>query len=65
MPSARKLVEMGFQLYASPGTADFLSEHDLPTITLDHIGDGEVCYSIHTYFKIKPNPFFGTLPTSY
>lgn len=44
LPSARKLVQMGYKLFASPGTADFLSEHGLEVTTLDHI-DGEVSSS--------------------
>lgn len=44
LPSARKLLRMGYKLFASPGTADFLSEHDLEVTTLDYIPDagGEV-----------------------
>jgi carbamoyl-phosphate synthase/aspartate carbamoyltransferase len=45
LPSARKLLRMGYRLFASPGTADFLSEHNVEVTTLDHIPDagGEVC----------------------
>lgn len=34
LPSARKLVEMGYQLFGSSGTADFISSNDVPITPL-------------------------------
>ncbi|XP_067032291.1 multifunctional protein CAD-like [Acropora muricata] len=35
LPSVRTLQELGFKLYASPGTADFYSEHGIKIKTVD------------------------------
>lgn len=35
LPSAKKLVEMGYKLFGTPGTADFLQEHDIPVKPLE------------------------------
>ena len=35
LPSVRTLQELGFKLYASPGTADFYSEHGIKVSSLE------------------------------
>jgi len=35
LPFARKLVDLGYCLFSSPGTADFLSAHDVPVSAFD------------------------------
>lgn len=37
LPSVRTLQELGFKLYASPGTADFYSEHGIKVSSLENI----------------------------
>ena len=56
---AKKLIEMGFSIVATSGTADFLKEHDIectqvnkisqgrPHI-LDKMQDGQVCWVVNT-----------------
>ncbi|TPX42235.1 hypothetical protein SeMB42_g02766 [Synchytrium endobioticum] len=39
LPSARKLHQMGFKLFATSGTADFLQEHDIPVKYLEALDD--------------------------
>lgn len=39
LPSVFKLHELGFSLFATPGTADFLSEHGIPVKSLDTFND--------------------------
>jgi len=34
LPFAKQLVDMGFKLFGSPGTSDYLSAHDVPVTTL-------------------------------
>jgi carbamoyl-phosphate synthase / aspartate carbamoyltransferase / dihydroorotase len=34
LPSAKKLVDAGYSLFGTPGTADFFSENDVPTTAL-------------------------------
>ncbi|KAJ3284959.1 hypothetical protein HDU79_007727 [Rhizoclosmatium sp. JEL0117] len=41
LPSVRKLHEMGFALFATAGTADFIQEHDIPVKTLLSIDEDE------------------------
>ncbi|KAI9278096.1 hypothetical protein BY458DRAFT_554103 [Sporodiniella umbellata] len=42
LPSVRKLHELGYNLFATTGTADFISEHDIPVKHLDTLdGDGD------------------------
>jgi carbamoyl-phosphate synthase/aspartate carbamoyltransferase len=42
LPSVRKLHEMGYNLFATTGTADFISEHNIPVKHLDTLdGDGD------------------------
>ena len=38
---ARRFHNLGFQLYATEGTAAYLQEHDLPVISVAKIGEGE------------------------
>ncbi|KAI9271295.1 hypothetical protein BY458DRAFT_586549 [Sporodiniella umbellata] len=40
LPCVRKLHELGYNLFATTGTADFISEHDIPVKHLDAL-DGE------------------------
>ena len=35
LPSVQTLQELGFKLYASPGTADFYSEHEIKVSSLE------------------------------
>ncbi|KAA8495609.1 CAD protein [Porphyridium purpureum] len=41
LPSAKKLVGMGYTLYATPGTAEFLSEHQIPATVVVWPNAGE------------------------
>ena len=42
LPSVRKLHELGYNLFATTGTADFISEHNIPVKHLDTLdGDGD------------------------
>ncbi|KAJ3410170.1 hypothetical protein HDV05_004025 [Chytridiales sp. JEL 0842] len=41
LPSALKLHQLGYNLFATAGTADFLQEHDIPVKYLDSVGEGE------------------------
>jgi carbamoyl-phosphate synthase/aspartate carbamoyltransferase len=41
LPSALKLHQLGYNLFATAGTADFLQEHDIPVKYLDSIGENE------------------------
>lgn len=39
LPSVRKLHEMGFKIYATAGTADFITEHSIPCAYLEVLED--------------------------
>lgn len=39
VPIAKQLVELGFNLYATPGTCDVLRDHDIPTSVAYRIAD--------------------------
>ncbi|TPX36935.1 hypothetical protein SmJEL517_g00916 [Synchytrium microbalum] len=39
LPSARRLNQMGYKLFATSGTADFLQEHDVPVKYLEALDD--------------------------
>ncbi|RAL63977.1 hypothetical protein DID88_003165 [Monilinia fructigena] len=41
LPSVVKLQKMGYKLFATAGTADFLQEHDVPVQYLEILGKGE------------------------
>ncbi|ORE07621.1 carbamoyl-phosphate synth [Rhizopus microsporus var. microsporus] len=42
LPSIRKLYELGYNLFATTGTADFISEHNIPVKHLEALdGDGD------------------------
>ncbi|RCH97326.1 hypothetical protein CU098_000191, partial [Rhizopus stolonifer] len=40
LPSVRKLHELGYTIFATTGTADFISEHDIPVKHLDALDGG-------------------------
>ncbi|MBW7573499.1 carbamoyl-phosphate synthase large subunit [Caproiciproducens faecalis] len=40
LPLARGLYDLGWTLYATAGTSDFLNDHDIPTIRTNKIGTG-------------------------
>ncbi|KAK1759343.1 protein pyrABCN [Echria macrotheca] len=40
LPSVAKLEKMGYKLFATAGTADFLQEHDIPVQFLEVLGSG-------------------------
>eukprot|EP01134_Creolimax_fragrantissima_P005414 CFRG5414T1 len=52
LPCVRELVDLGWAIYASPGTADFFSEHGVPTKVLDHIS-GEFEHEEKSEFSIS------------
>ncbi|AMD19125.1 HBR224Wp [Eremothecium sinecaudum] len=41
LPSVEKLYNMGYKLFATAGTADFLSEHGIPVQYLEFLNDGD------------------------
>lgn len=41
LPSVAKLQKLGYKLFATAGTADFLQEHDIPVQYLEVLGKGE------------------------
>lgn len=41
LPSIRKLHEMGYKLFATAGTADFIKEHDVPVHYLEVLANAE------------------------
>lgn len=41
IPAAEELRKLGFRLYATKGTSKLLNANDIPTITVDKIGEGE------------------------
>jgi carbamoyl-phosphate synthase / aspartate carbamoyltransferase len=41
LPSVLKLQRMGYKLFATAGTADFLQEHDVPVQYLEILGEGD------------------------
>ncbi|KAI8983762.1 hypothetical protein BDB01DRAFT_850421 [Pilobolus umbonatus] len=42
LPSVRKLYQLGYNLFATTGTADYIQEHDIPVKHLDALdGDGD------------------------
>jgi carbamoyl-phosphate synthase large subunit len=45
LPSARKLIDMGFKLFASPGTSDFLKENNVPVTRVSFGSEGEGLHS--------------------
>ncbi|MGX8701411.1 carbamoyl-phosphate synthase large subunit [Caproiciproducens sp.] len=40
LPIARGLYDLGWTIYATAGTSDFLNDHDIPTIRTNKIGTG-------------------------
>ncbi|MDD3228209.1 MAG: carbamoyl-phosphate synthase large subunit [Oscillospiraceae bacterium] len=41
LPIAKGLYDLGWTIYATAGTSDFLNDHDIPTIRVAKIGTGE------------------------
>ncbi len=41
LPIAQGLYDLGWTIYSTAGTSEFLNEHDIPTIRLHKIGDGK------------------------
>ncbi|KAL7270665.1 Carbamoyl-phosphate synthase [Rhizina undulata] len=41
LPSVKKLHELGYKLFATAGTADFIQEHGIPVQYLEVLGEGE------------------------
>lgn len=41
LPSVKKLYNMGFKLFATAGTADFISEHGIPVQYLEVLSEGD------------------------
>ncbi|MBO6084518.1 MAG: carbamoyl-phosphate synthase large subunit, partial [Candidatus Methanomethylophilaceae archaeon] len=41
LPAAKSLHEMGFEIYATKGTASYLREHDVPSTTVFKLQDGQ------------------------
>ena len=41
LPAAKSLHDMGFEIYATKGTASYLREHDVPSTTVYKIKDGQ------------------------
>jgi len=39
LPSAKRLIESGFELFGTPGTSDYMSEHGIPITTLQWAGE--------------------------
>eukprot|EP00124_Ichthyophonus_hoferi_P000409 Ihof_evm2s15 gene=Ihof_evmTU2s15 len=69
LPYAAKLAKMGYKLHASPGTADYLQEHELPCTTLDLLSfeHDEIRekdeYSIGRFLKEKMIALYVCLPS--
>jgi carbamoyl-phosphate synthase/aspartate carbamoyltransferase len=56
LPSVHKLHHLGYNIFATPGTADFISEHHIPVIFLDLIDtddEKKKQYSIAKYISEK------------
>eukprot|EP01135_Chromosphaera_perkinsii_P003843 Nk52_evm1s258 gene=Nk52_evmTU1s258 len=66
LPSVRQLVALGFKIYATPGSADFLSDKDLPVTYLDYIAsDTEKSdYSISEFLSNNRIDLYVCLPSN-
>ncbi|KAJ1946755.1 Carbamoyl-phosphate synthase, partial [Linderina pennispora] len=62
LPSVQRLFESGFQLFATPGTADFLQEHGISVIALeaDKAREG---YSLQEYLSNTKIDLYINLPS--
>ena len=54
LPSVTTLQELGFQLYASPGTADFYTEHGIK-VSWNSSQVLESCYNTFVISRQNPN----------
>jgi hypothetical protein len=51
LPSTKTLVEMGFTLYCTPGTANFLKKNKIPVITLEWPTSDHQSSSVYKHFS--------------
>ncbi|KAL7320115.1 Carbamoyl-phosphate synthase [Mucor circinelloides] len=52
LPSVKKLHELGYNLFATTGTADFISEHNIPVKHLDSL-DGDVDDKLKAEYSLQ------------
>jgi carbamoyl-phosphate synthase/aspartate carbamoyltransferase len=52
LPSVKKLHELGYNIFATTGTADFISEHDIPVKHLDLL-DGDVDDKLKAEYSLQ------------
>ncbi|RMZ77684.1 hypothetical protein DV738_g4312, partial [Chaetothyriales sp. CBS 135597] len=68
LPSIRKLHEMGFNLFATAGTADFIAEHGIEVKFLEHLGENEKDqkseYSLTQHLESNKIDLYINLPSS-
>ena len=66
LPSVRKLHQLGYDIFATPGTADFMSEHQVHVTFLDLIDtedERKKQYSIAKYISEKRIDLYINLPS--
>ncbi|KAI3648996.1 hypothetical protein MP228_006850 [Amoeboaphelidium protococcarum] len=68
LPSVFKLMKMGFVIYATAGTADFISEHGIPVKMLESYEDhpqsqGKPEYSLHEHLSNNLIDLYINLPS--
>ena len=67
LPSIRKLHELGFNILATAGTADFIAEHGIDVKFLEHLGENEKDqkseYSLVQHLESNQIDLYINLPT--
>jgi carbamoyl-phosphate synthase/aspartate carbamoyltransferase len=67
LPSVRKLHELGFKLFATAGTSDFMSEHNIPLQYLEayeNEGDEKPEYSLNQHLSNHMIDLYINLPSN-
>lgn len=68
MPSIEKLHQMGYTLFATPGTADFIQEHGVPVKYVEHLpqdsGDQKSEYSLTRHLANNLIDLYINLPSN-